>query len=873
MAKNGILDLKDWDFKKQGPVQLKGEWRFLWKQTRPSFAMKDYDDSEWDIFTVPNFWNAVAKEKYGHAWFRLKVINLPKDESIGIYLLRASIAYELYCNGRLILKNGLTGRTRKEYIPQEFPLLKELNKNDEITLAWHISNFHNTIGGPGYTPKIGCYEDLNREFLITNFINYAIFGIILMMGVYHFILWLFFKIDRTNFFFSLFCFTLACRILLIYKYIQQVLSSYYLYDILMKIETFTIMFGLIVFLLFFKNFFMHEFSNLLFKVILMICIVLSLLNIIFPTWFIWDIIIIYYITLVLSGIWLIYMTIMAIKNNRMGGIAFFLSMIVLFFTISFDMIATCLPDMDTNYIHIGMMTILFSQSFILSKRFAEAYKMADHLSKNLRKEVAEQTKIIREKNEEKTTYFINFAHETKTPLTLILNYLKKYIQKKGIDSDLNIIQNNIEKLKKNMVNFLDYEKLEKGQTFYNHEEITDLSGVLEDSISLFKETAAQKQITINSHIKKNIHIKADPYAIIRVINNLIDNALKYTEKPGRIDIELVPRNNRIELIIKDTGIGIEREQLTNIFKSYYQISHKKQNIQGIGMGLSIVKKILDDIEAHITVCSRLEQGSEFRISFKKVTGQPLETQGKAISTTKYPVWPEQLKATADVIEESHKKTILIAEDNPDMISYLYDTLNEEYNVYCACNGKQALAKLEYIPNVHLVVSDIMMDIMDGYEFYDKLKKGMRYRHIPVIFLTVKNTQYEKIEALQKGVVDFICKPFDIEELKAKISSIIKINESQFEKSKHELIKHIIKVSNRGMSKKMVSDEFDKKCRQYHISLREKEIMLLLFKDKQYKKISNELGISPNTVKTHISNIYKKFGVKNKIKLMSIFKIT
>ena len=109
-------------------------------------------------------------------------------------------------------------------------------------------------------------------------------------------------------------------------------------------------------------------------------------------------------------------------------------------------------------------------------------------------------KQLAKTKEEKTAYFINFAHETKTPLTLILNYLTKYMQKKGMDPDLAIISSNIQKLKKNMVNFLDYEKLEKGQAFYDHGDITDLSTTLQNSINLFKETANHKQIQINTNI-------------------------------------------------------------------------------------------------------------------------------------------------------------------------------------------------------------------------------------------------------------------------------------------------------------------------------------------------------------------------------------
>ncbi len=473
--------------------------------------------------------------------------------------------------------------------------------------------------------------------------------------------------------------------------------------------------------------------------------------------------------------------------------------------------------------HIGLVFFIFCLSAVISLRFAKAYKTADHLSKNLQKEVKVQTMIIEKKNEEKTNYFINMAHETKTPLILIYNYLKKYIGKRGMDSDLAVIKNNIEKLKNNMVSFLDFEKLEKGQEFYNHELIIDVSATVQNSVKLFKELARRKQINIITDIKENITARADPAAVDRIVNNLLDNGIKYTQRSVQLRVELNTGRGNLKLVIEDDGIGVSDDQLEHIFKPYHQISPSKRNIQGIGMGLNIVKKIVDDLGGKIKVQSESGKGSRFTIQLKKYEIQKGDMVSVINEESEYTGTIQEREESYDMIKREKKYTLLVVEDNPDMLAYLCDALGGEYNVYCAKDGRQALEKLETTSRVHLIISDIMMDVMDGYEFYEELKKDERNDHIPVVFLTAKNTRQEKIKALQKGVVDFICKPFDIEELKAKISSIIKINESQFEKCKHELIKHIIKVSDSGMSKETFSDEFDKKCRQYHISLREKKL--------------------------------------------------
>ncbi|MCK4795793.1 MAG: HAMP domain-containing histidine kinase, partial [Spirochaetes bacterium] len=300
----------------------------------------------------------------------------------------------------------------------------------------------------------------------------------------------------------------------------------------------------------------------------------------------------------------------------------------------------------------------------------------------LEQKVADRTQQLQQSkteietiNQQRKNYFIDFAHEMKTPLTLIWNLLisvtKKHLnfavkigdskELNAIKSDLAIIKNNVGKLKTDTINYLDIEKLEKGEMIYDHSSIIDINDVLQNKIPLFKETAKIKNIGIKLVSKENFFIKCDGTAIDRIINNMLVNAIKYTNNGGSIDVLLKNVNDKIELIVKDTGIGISDEQKEFIFKPFYQIPYQKQQIQGMGIGLSLVRKIVNEVKGEIKVESRLSKGSTFTILFHKHTLLKNDVVQKDINYST----PIINILTKQLISEEYKegrKNILAVED-------------------------------------------------------------------------------------------------------------------------------------------------------------------------------------------------------------------
>lgn len=442
---------------------------------------------------------------------------------------------------------------------------------------------------------------------------------------------------------------------------------------------------------------------------------------------------------------------------------------------------------------IGIIIFSFIYTYLLIKLYNNDRLMYIELSKNLDKKVIERTKELKnayeeiEKREkEKTNLFINLAHETKTPLTLIANYIEKYKEKAGTSDELDVIEQNFNKLKRDMVNFLDSEKLEKGQAFYEHDQVLSFSELLKQKIKLFQETAYKKQITINSNIHDTLYIKADPFAVDRITNNLLDNAIRYTNEGGNIDVLLKETGNKIRFIIKDNGLGIPEEKQKHIFSPYYQISHKKRNIQGIGIGLYIVKKIVDELKGEINIMSKDGEGSSFVVLLNKYDLKEGETYQdnvqyiEPVNTIPININPDETKMKPGLYN------ILFVEDNRNLVSYLKSNLQDKFNFFFAFNGNEALNRLDSLPKPHIIVSDIMMDEINGYEFFNEISNKDGYRDIPFIFLTARTSHDEKIKGLSCGAVDYIYKPFSLKELIYKINSIINnqnIKQSMYEKDK------------------------------------------------------------------------------------------
>lgn len=505
------------------------------------------------------------------------------------------------------------------------------------------------------------------------------------------------------------------------------------------------------------------------------------------------------------------------------------------------------------------------------QRLIESEQRLLQWNNDLQVEVEKRTSELQKINEQRTNAFVNLAHEIKTPITLINNYLEEFIIKNRKSSELKVVKKSLDKLSNDISNFFTLERFNKGMASYNHELIADFSRVVEDSLLLFGKYASKRKIRIKETLENGILVKADPVSINQIVNNLVENAIKFSANSTTIEVFLYSRENEVHFLVIDHGPGIPMGMRKNVFEPYYQIANRKTNAQGMGLGLPIVKKIIEDLNGKISIESNPESGgTKMHVLLNKHILNENEIVTPLTANNKIITDIEDL-GIKETRHDENKQTVFIVEDNIEMLNYLIFKLENRFNVYGAMNGKEALTKLKSLPMLpHLIISDVMMDKMDGYTFAKIISNEPLYNHIPFIFLTARSGKNDRIEGLKLGAIDFIQKPFSFYELLQKVESILSVSGNQRRAILNSAF-NMLMSKGENLTFASEREKFEQNCKLYNLTAREIEIARLICEGNTYENIANTLFISKKTVAKHIQNIFEKVQVVSKVELINKLK--
>ena len=497
-----------------------------------------------------------------------------------------------------------------------------------------------------------------------------------------------------------------------------------------------------------------------------------------------------------------------------------------------------------------VLILMFFAFFVLKAYFAKA-KLNEKLEeKNREIEAATQAKLM---------FFTNVSHELRTPLTLIETPVEQLLAENQLSKVqrglLEVAHRNVRTLLKLINQILDFRKVEGGKMTLQLAE-TDLAALIGNVVSEFVAAAEHKRIRLSCRLPEYVTAKIDAGKVERVVSNILSNAVKFTPVGGEINVELVvdTPQGTATLSVTNTGKGIAEGDLPHIFERFYQPQHSEG---GTGIGLALAKAFVDMHGGHIDVSSKAEGPTVFTVHL------PLNVQAETATSAAeqspiaqsqafiLPASPATTKADAPqlqtIFEENNdpnQPTILFTDDNDDVCQMARTLLETHYRVLTAPNGVVALQMAELnIPD--LVVSDVMMPQMDGLELCSRLKQSTATSHIPVILLTARTLDEQRIEGYEHGADAYITKPFSAPLLLARIHNLLQSRKrlKQVFGGADELAKEEISTPDKEFVSKIRS-EIHRNISNNDFGVEQLGSAVDLSRVQLYRKVKALTGLSP-----------------------------
>jgi len=792
-AKNGVLDLRNWNFEKDGVVNLDGEWAFYWKQLlRPKDFIDTLPVAETDFITVPGNWNGheVNGEKLngnGFATYRLIIKVDPEADQFAFKLPEVSTAYKMWINSDEASSNGIVGINKATMTPEYVPNITGFrNRTGTIDLVIQVSNFMHRKGGLSRPIEFGQVNQINKIREENLIIEFFLFGCIFIMGFYHLGLFLLRKKERSTLYFGVFCLLVALRIVLTGDRILHVYAPWLGWENLVRLEYLTFYLAAPIFVVFLGNLF-SEFSQIIVRTAGFLGLIVSMIVLFTDSSIFTHTLTFVQIMSVVYTIFVFVSFMRAIMHKREGAGLLCLGSALLISSLFHDILVTNGVFHNINLAPAGLFLFIFVQSVMISKRFSKAFTVAEDLSIELEEKVKLRTQGLQKANEETIlsnkmlketqtqliqsqkmeamgTLAGGIAHDFNNILGTILGYSELLLDDQASDSQtkeyLHAIYGSGERAADLVRQILTFSR---GDT----EELSPLQ--IQSSL---RETIDMIRATLPSSIEIKVNIDPDCGSIManqtqisQILVNLCNNAsFDMKDDGGVLEIGLketsvqknsylstvTSRGAYLQLSVSDTGSGMTDKVLTRIFDPFFTT---KEVNEGSGLGLSIVHGIVKNHLGFIDVESQPGQGTRFDIYF------PI-TERKAAN-----------ELAADIEPKKGSGHILIVEDSEDLARFYAIMLEKAgYQITLYHNGEEALDYFEkHADDIDLVFSDQIMPKMNGFEMSRKM---LAIRpEIPVILATGHTTAITMEEVLNARISCYLTKPIRTSELTQKICEL------------------------------------------------------------------------------------------------------
>ena len=390
--------------------------------------------------------------------------------------------------------------------------------------------------------------------------------------------------------------------------------------------------------------------------------------------------------------------------------------------------------------------------------------------------------------------FTNITHELLTPLTVLSASIDKMRDEAPqMSHDYDLMQINIQRMVRMLQQILETSKSQAGAL-----KLLCAQGYIRETAQYLEPLIVKKKMKYTIECQPESMMGwIDTDKLDKIIYNLVSNAAKYCKENGEVSLRVTtsPHYDRIRIVVSDTGVGIPKDKMRNLYRPFQDGSYRQNKNIGTGLGLALTHDLVYLHRGTIKCESEVGEGTSFTIELpinkEAYTADQIYEGGQiTFDNSKNPYIdnkeaPSEINAVLNLNElpQKHDSSLLIVEDNPELLMLMHQLLTTYYNIYIAHNGYEAIEMIRQKP-IDLIISDIMMPGMDGYELTKQIKEDPDYAHLPIVLLTAKRDMDDEQRALLLGADDFLTKPFKLKELKIRVDNIIQNRKRIKTENKH-----------------------------------------------------------------------------------------
>lgn len=780
----GAIDLRNWDFNKT--VNLNGKWEFYWKKLYNYDNFKNKKIKP-DIYAeVPNVWNDYKIDGnklsgYGYATYRLKVKVSDGRKMMAVRIRNMSAAYKLYIDNKLIASNGKVGTNDKETIPQyRTTTANFIPQKDEFNIIVQVSNYSHARGGMWYPVKLGTSDEINAQNEILMVKDIFLIGALIAIAIYYINFFLLRPKERVSLLFALACVIAAMRL---FNYGQFNILSYeknvfleYFFDCLLPL----------LFLLIINDILPNYISKKMVKSLIIATMCEIIIFMVLPTHIYTKFLLLFEIVYTACVILALVISIKAFRMKKTNSVIIMAACMLIVISFGNDILFQndAVLHINDDLSPIAIFMSIMAEAFVLSRRFADAFTQAEELAKklssSLKKEKEMQQELLK-LDKLKDEFLANTSHELKTPLSGIISIAESAIRgvngpiNKMQEKDLSMMVSSGKRLLNLVNDILDISKL-KNRDIKLYKKSLDINNIISSIVNVFRYINKNKNVKIIGEIPDNIpHVLADEDRFNQIMYNLIGNAVKFTEE-GYIKIYAAEENDYVKITVEDTGEGMPEDKKSKIWEAFEQIDTSiTRKHGGTGLGLYITKQLIELHGGEITVESEIGMGSKFIFTLpaSKSMSYSLEKKENANLQFKY----EDKMYVPDKILQNGYSILVVDDDTLNLYSIMNALKLQGYSITPVDSGVKALEELKVNNGYSLVILDVMMPEMSGYEVCRRIRESKTIYDLPVLMLTANNQEKSIVLSFEAGANDFLTKPFEYNELISRVKTLVELKQA------------------------------------------------------------------------------------------------